>query len=89
MVNIWSRPTFIFCTISFIKSINNNGELGSPCFKPLYELKKKHEVANWYLTQDLTTVYMERKALTNLLLTVSGKIFCHRKDLLILSKAFS
>ena len=70
-----------------MNSINNKGELGSPCFRPLNEVKKRDLFA-WNLTHDLTIEYVERRALTNLLLTFSDNNFCHKKDLLTLSKAF-
>ena len=44
----------IFCVISFMKNINKSGELGSPCLRPISELKNC-EIDDLYLMQALTT----------------------------------
>ena len=39
-VNNASMSTFMFDAISFTKSKNKRVELGSPCFTPMFDLKK-------------------------------------------------
>ena len=64
------------------------GELGSPCFKPILELRKPENV-DLNRMHDLTTLYIEDIACTNFVLTCSLANFCHNKLLSTLSKAFS
>ena len=40
ILNILSRSAFILSMRSFINIMKRSGELGSPCFKPVCELKK-------------------------------------------------
>ena len=75
----------MFSTISFTKSMNNKGELGSPCFRPIFD-SKKLEKDDLYFTHDLTVLYIDLIALTNLQLTVSVNNFCHKNERSILSK---
>ena len=68
--NIPSRFELMFSKMSFTKSMNNNSELGSPCFRPMYELKNSEKVF-LYLMHSLTVEYMDFIALTSLQLTCS------------------
>ena len=81
------KSAFLFSTISFTKSINNTGKLGSPCFKPMLESKKEN--GDLYFTHDLTIVYIDLIALTNLQLTFSVNNFYHKNERSILLKHFS
>lgn len=74
--------------MSLMKSMNINGELGSPCFSPMCESKKPDSVV-LYLMQDFTVLYIDLSALTSLELTFSDINLCHKKLLSILSNAFS
>ena len=58
--------------------MNRRGELGSPCLRPISELKNC-EWDDWYFMQDLITEYIEDIALTSLLQTLSEVNFCHNK----------
>ena len=74
--------------MSLTNSMNNRGELGSPCFRPMLELKNS-EKEELYLTHDFTVRYTDLIALTSLQLTFSVISFCHKNKRLILSKHFS
>ena len=87
-VNIPSRFELMFSRMSFTKSMNNNGEPGSPCFRPMYELKNSEKVF-LYLMHSLTVEYMDFIALTSLQLICSDSSFSHKCDRSILSKHFS
>lgn len=69
-VKMFSRSELILSTISFMNIMNMSGELGSPCFRPICELKKQDRI-DLYLMHDLTSVYTDFTACTNLLLTFS------------------
>ena len=88
MLNVLLISVLIFCTISFINNINIRGELGSPCFKPIWELKKPVR-DDLYRIHDLTTEYIEDIACTSFVLTCSETNFCHNRLLSILSNSFS
>ena len=68
--------------------MNKSGELGSPCFRPICDVKKI-ECDDLNLIHDFTTLHIELIARTNLLLTCSRFNLCHKSDLLIRSNAFS
>ena len=68
MVKTLFISELIFCTMSLIKSMNIRGELGSPCFKPILELRKPESV-DLNRMHDLTTLYIEDVACTNFVLT--------------------
>ena len=70
------------------KSINNKGEIGSVCFKLMLD-SKKLENDDVYFTQNLTIVYIDFTALTDLQLTFSVNNLCHRNERSVLSKHFS
>ena len=63
--------------MSFTNSINNKGELGSPCLRPIYE-SKNCEKDELYLMHGLTVKYIDLNAFTNLQLTFSTNSFCHK-----------
>ena len=79
-----SMSDLIFSAKSLIKSMNKSGELGSHCLRPISELKNC-ESEDLYLMQDLTTQYMDDKALTNLIFKCSEISFCHNRVLSVLS----
>ena len=70
-MNISLRSEFMLLT----NSMNNKGELGSPCLRPIYE-SKNCEKDELYLIHNLTVKYMDLYALTNLQLTLSTNNFC-------------
>ena len=63
--------------ISFTKSMNKIGELGSPCFRSICESKNCENVL-LYLMQSFTEAYIDFIAFTNLQLKFSRNSFCHR-----------
>ena len=63
-------PRSVFSIRSLINNTNKSGELVSPCFNPVYELKES-EYVELYLLHALTTSYTVFNALTNSLLTFS------------------
>ena len=77
MVNTPFRSALILLTMSLTNSINNNGELGSPCFRPIWE-EKNCEKADLYRMQSFTVVYIAFIAFTNLQLMFSNKSLCHK-----------